>query len=216
MLYFKALYEGLAELPATREDVRARVRDEAARLGWPALHERLAKIDPATAAQLHPNHSQRIARALEVYYLSGETLSALQARQVRASFPYRTLQLALWPADRAALHRRIELRFAQMLQRGFIEEVESLRERYALSADLPSMRAVGYRQVWDYLDGQIDREQLQASGAAATRQLAKRQFTWLRKWPALHKLEVNFEANRPSGTVGGVNLSIIDRLINEL
>ncbi|MBT8148972.1 MAG: tRNA (adenosine(37)-N6)-dimethylallyltransferase MiaA [Gammaproteobacteria bacterium] len=216
MLYFKALYEGLAELPATQAEVRQRVLDEAAQVGWPALHAQLATIDPATAAQLHPNHSQRIQRALEVYYASGETLSALQARQPRLEFPYRTVQLALWPDDRAALHQRIAQRFADMLEQGFINELVALRAQYTLSPDLPSMRAVGYRQVWEYLEGLIDREQLLASGVAATRQLAKRQFTWLRKWPDLHTLIVNFDANAPNGTMPASNLSKIDRLLGEL
>lgn len=197
MLYFKVLREGLAELPAADAALRGEILAEAAELGWPALHRRLATIDPEAAAALHPNHSQRIQRALEVYYSSGETLTAYQRRQSLSPLPYRIAQIALWPSDRAQLHRRIEQRFEQMLHGGLIEEVATLRHRYTLTADMPSMRAVGYRQVWDHLEGDIDRQQLLERGVAATRQLAKRQLTWLRKWPDLQRVEVNYVKSLP-------------------
>ncbi|HUH39214.1 MAG TPA: tRNA (adenosine(37)-N6)-dimethylallyltransferase MiaA [Spongiibacteraceae bacterium] len=188
MLYFKALREGMATLPPADPALRRALEIEAAARGWPALHAELARVDPLTAARLHPNHSQRIQRALEVYRLSGRPLSAWQAEQVSEALPYDLIQLAVCPADRAVLHRRIALRFEQMLARGLIEEVAALRERGDLHRDLPAMRAVGYRQCWQYLDGELDRDQLVAAGVAASRQLAKRQLTWLRSWPDLHWL----------------------------
>ena len=216
MLYFKALLEGLADLPATQEDVRQRVLDEAAQIGWPAMHEKLRLIDPDMAAQLHPNHSQRIQRALEVYYVSGQPMSVLQAQQAVSELPYKVVQLGLWPSDRAQLHQRIELRFDQMLAGGFVDELEHLQRQYVLTETMPLMRAVGYRQLWLYLEGRIDREQMRASGIAAPRQLAKRQFTWLRKWPELNKLEVDFNEAGACNGIDAANLSKIDRLLREL
>lgn len=180
MLYFKALRQGLNDLPEADPALRAELDAEAAERGWPALHAELAQVDPETAARLKPNDAQRIQRALEVYRLTGEPMAEILKREAPAAFPYRVLPLALLPGDRAVLHRRIAERFDLMLEQGFIEEVEDLREKYALNLELPSMRCVGYRQVWQYLDGEFDRATLREKGIAATRQLAKRQLTWLR------------------------------------
>ena len=180
MLYFKALRQGLNELPEADPALRAELDAEAAERGWPALHAELARVDPATAARLQPNDAQRIQRALEVYRLTGEPMAEILKREVAADLPYRVLPLALLPSDRAALHRRIAERFDAMLEQGFIEEVQALRQRYLLSLELPSMRCVGYRQAWQYLDGEFGRAALREKGVAATRQLAKRQLTWLR------------------------------------
>ncbi|MBT8139152.1 MAG: tRNA (adenosine(37)-N6)-dimethylallyltransferase MiaA [Gammaproteobacteria bacterium] len=193
MLYFKALRDGLADMPTADAEIRERILREAHELGWPALHQQLQRIDPVTAAKLHPNHSQRIQRALEVYYASGETLSSLQAMQVDQPLPYRLLQIALWVDDRQALHQRIAQRFDAMLLAGLVDELRTLRENYRLHRDLPSMRSVGYRQAWAFLESELDAAQLREAGIAATRQLAKRQLTWLRKWPDLLRLAVNFE-----------------------
>ena len=195
MLYFKILLEGIADMPSSTATIRAAILDEAAQQGWPAMHAKLEQIDPLSAAKIHQHHSQRISRALEVYYAGGETLSSLQSRQQLQRPPYNFLQLALWPENRALLHRRIAQRFEHMLEQGFIDEVEGLRQRYALHSDMPSMRAVGYRQVWRFLDGEIDRDHLIEQGVAATRQLAKRQLTWLRKWPDLHQLPLGQDEN---------------------
>jgi tRNA dimethylallyltransferase len=179
MLYYRALARGLDELPAADPAIRAEILAQAAAKGWPALHAELARVDPATAARLAPNDSQRIERALEVYRGTGRPLSALQTA-VRAPLPFGLTSFALVPEDRAALHARIAVRFDAMLQDGLIEEVRALRRRFALHPGLPSMRCVGYRQVWDHLEGAYDRATLRERGIAATRQLAKRQLTWLR------------------------------------
>lgn len=181
MLYFKALQEGLNNLPQADADLRQRLDEEAAVLGWPAMHARLATLDPETAARLKPTDSQRIQRALEVCELSGGPMSALFVDDNGSTFPYRLLKLALVPSDRSVLHARIAERFDLMLQQGLIAEVEHLRQKYpALHLGLPSMRCVGYRQVWEYLDQQIDHATMREKGIIATRQLAKRQLTWLR------------------------------------
>ena len=181
MLYFRALLQGLDDLPRADAALRKGLEAEAAERGWPALHADLVRIDPATAARLAPNDSQRIGRALEVFRLTGTPMSALLDR-AQPVLPYRVLQLALIPSDRAVLHQRIAARFDAMIAAGLIDEVESLRRTYALTPDLPAMRAVGYRQAWAYLDGEIDLRELREQGIAATRQLAKRQLTWLRSW----------------------------------
>ena len=180
MLYFKALREGLSELPDADEGVRAQIDAEAAARGWPALHAELSKVDPQTAARLKPNDAQRIQRALEVFRLGGEPMSRLLGRGKRAALPFRLIELALVPSDRGALHRRIETRFDAMLEGGLVEEVRALRKRYPLRPGLPSMRCVGYRQAWQHLEREIDRDELRNRGIFATRQLAKRQLTWLR------------------------------------
>jgi len=179
MLYFKALREGLSELPASDPEIRAQIDSEAAERGWPAMHKELARIDPATAARLKPSDAQRIERALEVFRMSGSPMSQLLGRK-KSALPFRLVELALVPADRAELHRRIEARFDAMLERGLVEELRALRKRYALRPGLPSMRCVGYRQAWQFLEGEIDRDELRNRGIHSTRQLAKRQLTWLR------------------------------------
>lgn len=179
-LYFRALQQGLSEMPAADAGVRDRLEEEASLTGWPALHARLAAVDPASAARIHATDPQRIQRALEVYELSGQPMSAFHASQPAADFPYRVLKLALIPADRELLHRRIEARFQQMLSGGLLDEVKKLIDRGDLRADLPAIRAVGYRQVWQHLHGQLDYESMVEQAVIATRQYAKRQLTWLR------------------------------------
>jgi len=188
MLYFRALLQGLDDLPQADAGVRKTLAEEAAARGWPALHAELAEIDPATAARLMPNDAQRIGRALEIFRLTGTPMSAL-LRRAHAELPYRVLQLALIPSDRVVLHQRIAARCDAMLAEGLLDEVDTLRRSYALNADLPSMRAVGYRQAWACLDGDIDLKGLRDQGIAATRQLAKRQLTWLRSWPDAVELD---------------------------
>jgi len=181
MLYFKALNEGLSALPSADPGVRAELDARAAHEGWPALHAELARFDPATAARLRPTDAQRIQRALEVWRITGLPLSRLQGRRAgRDASIEPTVRVALVPSDRARLHRAIAERFDAMLERGLVDELRDLRRRFALSRELPSMRSVGYRQAWEHIDGEIDARQLRARGIAATRQLAKRQFTWLR------------------------------------
>ncbi|MCC7517453.1 MAG: tRNA (adenosine(37)-N6)-dimethylallyltransferase MiaA [Pseudomonadales bacterium] len=188
MLYFKILLEGIADLPSADPALRASLSAEAEHHGWPALHQRLAALDPITAARLHPNHSQRILRALEVCLLTGSPLSVLQQQQTSPSLPFQPIQLALLPTDRHALHQRIEQRFQRMLAEGLVDEVRQLYQRGDLHPDLPAIRSVGYRQTWDYLAGQISLQELGTNGAAATRQLAKRQLTWLKTWQSLHTI----------------------------
>ena len=188
MLYFKALRDGLDDLPEGDPIVRARLERAAQEQGWPALHARLAQVDPVTAARLAPGDSQRISRALEVFEISGQPLSALHGRAGAASAaqpapPRSFLNLSLEPSDRAVLHARIEERFDRMLKAGFLDEVRALRARGDLSPDLPSMRCVGYRQAWSYLEGQIHGAEMRGQAIAATRQLCKRQITWLRALP---------------------------------
>ena len=180
MLYFKALREGLSDLPESDAGVRVQLDAEAAARGWPALHAELASVDPETAARLKPADAQRIQRALEVFRISGKPMSHLLGRRNSASLPFRLIELALIPSDRAAVHQRIETRFDAMLKAGLVEELRSLRERHALRPDMPSMRCVGYRQAWQFLEGDIKRDELRDRGIFATRQLAKRQLTWLR------------------------------------
>jgi tRNA dimethylallyltransferase len=179
MLYFKALTEGLSALPGADPVVRAQIDEEARLRGWPALHDDLAQVDASTAARVEVTDAQRIQRALEVFRMTGEPLSALQGRREAPPLGG-SVSLALVPIDRARLHEAIAARFDSMLESGLVEELAALRERHALAPDLPSMRAVGYRQAWRYLDGDIDVDTLRATGIAATRQLAKRQITWLR------------------------------------
>ena len=187
MLYFKALLDGMAEMPEADTQVRAQIECEAQEFGWPHIHAQLALVDPVTAAEIHPNHSQRVSRALEVYRVSGLTMSQLRERQMqsqRQSFSERfnLCQLAIAPRDRAVLHERIALRFNKMLAAGFVDEVKCLQARGDLHEALPAIRAVGYRQAWDYLNGTLSYDAMVERGIIATRQLAKRQFTWLRGW----------------------------------
>ncbi|MCB5189839.1 tRNA (adenosine(37)-N6)-dimethylallyltransferase MiaA [Methylobacillus arboreus] len=181
MLYFKSLQQGLAGLPQADAATRAELDREAEKVGWPAMHARLAAIDPDTAARLQPTDSQRIQRALEVYALSGETMTALFRKQSLQALPYRLFKIALQPSDRAVLHARIAERFHAMISEGLLGEVQGLLEKYpTLHPDMTSMRCVGYRQTLDYIAGKIDHDAWREQGIAATRQLAKRQLTWLR------------------------------------
>lgn len=199
MLYYKALLEGLADMPSADPAIRAELEARALAEGWDALHRELAAVDPESAARIHPNDPQRLTRALEVYRVSGLSMTEHRRRQAAGNpdkgtsgggqLPYTVAQLAIAPAQRQILHDRIAQRFRAMLEQGFVEEVEALRSRSDLHAGLPSIRAVGYRQVWEYLDGELSREQMVERGLIATRQLAKRQFTWLRGWDGLHWLD---------------------------
>ena len=181
MLYFHALSWGLADLPEADLAVRAQIDAQAATAGWAAVHGELERVDPAAAARIHVNDPQRIQRALEVYRVTGEPITRLQQTRRSAFAGVDVLEVAVAPFDRAALHRRIEARFRHMLAAGFLDEVSALRKRGDLSAEHPSMRAVGYRQAWSYLAGQCGFEEAQQQAIAATRQLAKRQFTWLKR-----------------------------------
>ena len=181
MLYFRSLTRGLADLPAAQPAIRREIEQRAAKAGWPAMHAELAKVDPAAAARIEPTDSQRIQRALEVHRHTGRPLSEFHGAKP-VDLPFEVLRLSLEPSDRALLHARIAERFNAMLAAGLVEELQALRKRYALDAAMPSMRAVGYRQAWSALDGN-DLGPLAATAAAATRQLAKRQLTWLRSMP---------------------------------
>jgi len=187
MLYYRSLAGGLDELPGADARVRAALDAEAGRRGWPALHGELAQIDPQAAQRIAPNDAQRIQRALEVFRLTGRPISELQ-RGAADPLPFALKGCALVP-ERSALHANIEKRFDAMLAAGLVEEVKALRTRYRLSPDMPSMRAVGYRQVWEYLEGEYDAAALRSRAIAATRQLAKRQLTWLRSLPELVRLD---------------------------
>lgn len=181
MLYFKALQEGLSGLPAADQRVREALDCEAANIGWPGMHAKLSQVDPETAARLAPNDMQRIQRALEIYQLTGEAMSVLLAKQQNAKLPFNLLKLALVPSDRKVLHARIALRFEQMLSAGLVDEVKRILANHpSLNAESTAMRCVGYRQVLDYLRGEYDLQELKDRGIFATRQLAKRQLTWIR------------------------------------
>ena len=180
MLYFKALVEGLNELPEADPAIRLVIDTMAQESGWPAGHAKLKALDPETAARLEPTDAQRIQRALEVYYITGKTLGELLQKPRYVYFPYTAIKIALVPGDRAILHQRIEERFDRMIADGLVREVETLRETYGLEPGMPSMRCVGYRQAWQHLAGELDADELRSQGIAATRQLAKRQLTWLR------------------------------------
>ncbi|MEG9487831.1 tRNA (adenosine(37)-N6)-dimethylallyltransferase MiaA [Mannheimia indoligenes] len=181
MLYYKALLEGLSPLPSANPTIRAEIEARAEQQGWAVLHQELVKIDPIAGARINPNDSQRINRALEVFYITGKTMTELTAQQGEA-LPYNILQFAIAPEDRAVLHQRIEQRFHKMIDLGFEEEVKRLFLREDLHINLPSIRCVGYRQMWEYLQGDISLDEAIFKGICATRQLAKRQITWLRGW----------------------------------
>lgn len=190
MLYFKALLEGLSPLPEADPAIRAEIEQQAKELGWQALHEELCRIDPVSGARIHPNDPQRLSRALEVFRISGKSLTELTQTQGEP-LPYQVHQFAIAPADRAVLHQRIELRFKRMMEQGFEQEVRDLYLRGDLHPDFPSIRCVGYRQMWDYLDGNCDLDEAVFRGICATRQLAKRQLTWLRSWRDVTWLDSN-------------------------
>ncbi|MFQ1047750.1 tRNA (adenosine(37)-N6)-dimethylallyltransferase MiaA [Avibacterium paragallinarum] len=181
MLYYKALLEGLSPLPAADEGLRQEIEQKAEEIGWNGLHQELAKIDPVSAQRINPNDSQRINRALEVFYLTGKSLTELTEQKGEA-LPYDISQFAIAPQERQVLHQRIEQRFHIMIEQGFQQEVEKLYQRGDLHADLPSIRCVGYRQMWKFLQGECDHQEMVFRGICATRQLAKRQITWLRGW----------------------------------
>lgn len=181
MLYFKALLDGLSPLPAADPLIRQQIEQQAQQYGWQAIHQRLQHIDPVAAARIHPNDPQRLSRALEVYLISGKSLTSL-TQTAGSKLPYQVIQFAIAPPSRQFLHDRIEVRFKQMLKQGFADEVRQLMGRGDLHLDLPSMRCVGYRQMWAFLSGEIDYDEMVFKGICATRQLAKRQLTWLRGW----------------------------------
>ena len=185
MMYYKALMDGLADLPESDPQIRAQLEADVTAMGIEALHARLAEVDPESGARLHATDTQRVLRAMEVYLISGEPLSVHWQRQQAYQLPYNVTSIGLWPPDRAVLHERIALRFNIMLEQGFEDEVRALRARGDLDLSMPSMRCVGYRQMWQYLDGEFDYDTMIHNGVVATRQLAKRQLTWLRKWPNL-------------------------------
>lgn len=188
MLYFKALLDGLSPLPSADPQMRQRIEQQAAEVGWEALHQQLAEIDPVAAARIHPNDPQRLSRALEVFFISGKTLTEL-TKISGETLPYRVHQFAITPVSRELLHQRIELRFHQMLDAGFETEARALFDRGDLHTDMPAIRCVGYRQMWSYLSGEIDYDEMVYRGICATRQLAKRQMTWLRGWGSVQWLD---------------------------
>ncbi|WP_081991015.1 tRNA (adenosine(37)-N6)-dimethylallyltransferase MiaA [Pseudoalteromonas piratica] len=194
MMYFKALLEGLSPLPNADQTVRAQLEVEAHEKGWPAMHRELSTVDPVAASKINENDSQRINRALEVFRLTGKPMSELQKVKPEP-LPFNVLQFAIAPQERATLHQRIEKRFKIMLDMGFEKEVLTLYKRKDLHPDLPSIRCVGYRQMWDYLAGECDYDEMIFKGIAATRQLAKRQLTWLRGWQNITWLESGDEEN---------------------
>jgi len=193
MMYFRTLQKGIAAMPSANAEVRANLLQEAELMGWPKLHQRLQEVDPVAAERIHPHDSQRIQRALEVFVLTGKNLTAWQNDQTDEGLDRKIINIVIEPDDRAVLHERIATRFVQMLEHGFVDEVKQLRDRGDLTLDFPSMRSVGYRQVWEYLDAKYTYAEMSEKGIIATRQLAKRQLTWLRSWP--NKSVFNSEAN---------------------
>ena len=230
MLYFRALLEGLADMPSADPAIRARIERDAAAHGWPHVHAQLAEVDPDSAARIHPNHSQRIGRALEVYRASGVTMTAWFERQKHLDMApgegsgdtsrqlrdYELTQLAICPEDRKVLHERIALRFGQMMAAGLLEEVRALHRRGDLHSGLPAVRAVGYRQLWQHLEGGCSLEEAVEKGIAATRQLAKRQLTWLRKWPDLNWILTDAGGNLSPGGLSDEELGLAGQAPVEL
>lgn len=186
MLYYKALLEGMSNLPDSDTAIREALQQRMDSEGLKALHDELRTVDPQAAARIHENDPQRTLRALEVYQMTGKPLSQLHQEQKEQEFPYEVTQIAIAPDDRAVLHQRIETRFAKMMEQGLLTEVEALYQRGDLNADLPAIRSVGYRQLWQHLEGELTLDEAIERGVIATRQLAKRQFTWLRSWPSLN------------------------------
>ena len=203
MMYFKVLLEGMSDLPDANPEIRAEIDSDAAKYGWPYVHQQLTAVDPESAARIHPNDPQRMQRALEVYRITKVTMTEWHRReqQNKPAFPYQLTQIALAPDDRSVLHQRIEKRFQQMLDLGFEEEVRRLYQRSDIHADLPSIRSVGYRQMWSYLTGEYDYAEMQYRGIVATRQLAKRQFTWLKSWQDLNWIYTNNRDNDDNSLV---------------
>lgn len=194
MMYYKALVDGLSELPPSDNAVRQEIELQAQTQGWQSLHDKLKKIDSVSAARIHPNDPQRLTRALEVFMITGKTLTELTEKRSNP-VPFSVKQFTISPADRSVLHDRIEQRFKNMVAQGFQQEVEILRNRNDLHLDLPSIRCVGYRQMWQHLDGLYDHNEMVYKGIVATRQLAKRQLTWLRSWKNLHWLDSSSKEN---------------------
>jgi len=194
MMYFKVLLEGLSPVPTSQPEIRQAIEAEAKVKGWEALHTELASYDPESAARLHPNDAQRVCRAIEVYRIAGKTLTELSQDKGQA-LPYDVKQFAIAPMEKTVLHERIERRFNLMVNAGFEDEVRALYEREDLNLDLPSMRCVGYRQMWEHLDGKLDHKEMIFRGVVATRQLAKRQMTWLKSWNNLTWLDSNADQN---------------------
>jgi len=197
MLYFKALLDGLADMPEADGEIREQIERDASIFGWPYVHQQLAEVDPEIAAEIHPNHSQRLSRALEVFRASGKTMSELRRVQTQDkknpfSERFNLVQISISPRVRALLHERIALRFRNMLAAGFLEEVQTLYNRGDLHVDLPAIRAVGYRQAWDFIEGRLSYDEMIERGIIATRQLAKRQFTWLKGWQKYPDTELNW------------------------
>lgn len=208
MLYFKALQGGLSQLPEADPNVRQKLDAQAAQIGWPAMHDKLAEIDPETAARLEPADAQRVQRALEVYEISGKTMTELHQSSMSDKLPYQLLKIALTPSDRSVLHDRIAIRFDDMLKQGFVDEVKRLLLKYpSLNADMPSMRCVGYRQALEHLAGNYDVAELRDRGIFATRQLAKRQLTWLRG------MDDTFEVNCLNPKMLETVLNVINQVI---
>lgn len=194
MMYFKSLIEGISPLPTANAEIRKAIESEAAEKGWQSLHEKLAEVDPVSAKRIHQNDPQRLTRAIEVYRITGNTLT--QLTEIKGDkLTGNILQLAITPQERSTLHERISLRYQQMIDMGFEAEVIQLRARGDLHQNLPSIRCVGYRQMWQYLDGEFDHDEMIFRGVCATRQLAKRQLTWLRNWPDLHWLTTDDDTN---------------------
>jgi tRNA dimethylallyltransferase len=208
MLYFKAIQQGLSQLPSADPNIRKRIEAEAKQKGWEYVHSQLASVDPVSAARIHPNDPQRLQRALEVYYISGKSLTQLQQENEARPLPYNFINFAIAPTDRKVLHERIEHRFDIMLKQGFIEEVQNLRQRPDIHLDLPSMKSVGYRQAWLHLDGEYDYETMREKGIIATRQLAKRQFTWLRSWHQMNWLDT-FASDNVEKVIAGYQAGFI-------
>ena len=196
MLYFKALLDGLSELPSANSDVRTAIEAKARKSNWPAMHKELSRLDPVSAERIKPTDSQRIQRALEVFYLTGKPMSETLSKPKNASLPYRVIKIALVPGHRQVLHERIAHRFEQMLKHGLIDEVRVIRDKFCLSDENPSMRCVGYRQIWMYLQNATDASRMREMALAATRQLAKRQLTWLRSMKQTTEFEC-LEENLP-------------------
>jgi len=210
MLYFKALLEGLSPLPKSDPNIRQDIENEAAEHGWQWLHDKLAEIDPVSAKRIHPNDPQRLSRALEVYRISGKSMTDL-SQTVDNDLPFDIVQFAIYPDERAQLNERIELRYKQMLDLGFEDEVRALYQRGDLHVDMPSIRCVGYRQMWDYIEGNLDYDEMVYRGIVATRQLAKRQMTWLRGWDKLHRLQTPMGENAKQ--ILASNITLVTNLL---
>lgn len=203
MLYFKALVDGLSPLPAADPDIRKEIERQASQHGWQWLHDELAQVDPVSARRIHPNDPQRLSRALEVYRISGKSMTELTS-VIDDELPYDVYQFAIYPDQRSELHRRIAQRFEQMIAQDFEQEVVALYQRDDLHVDLPAIRCVGYRQMWDYLAGNLDHQEMVYRSIVATRQLAKRQMTWLRGWDKLHRLQTPLAPNAEATIVKNI------------